>query len=147
MKHLYKPLLLCSFLCFCETLWANPIVIGNSRFTFITDHLVRMEYAQNGHFLDTLTLFAINRSARCTEVKVEEKSKGRYVLSTPVTRIEYHADGFPLGQTNLHVYFKNGSETKEKHWHIASPPKGLTKYNPSKGPTALSCRALLPEAR
>ena len=101
-------------------LWANPVIIGNSRFTFITDQLVRMEYAQNGHFLDDPTLFAIDRSTECKDVKVEEKSKDHYVLSTPVMRIEYYADGFPFGQTNLHVYFKNGEEAKEKHWYIAS---------------------------
>ena len=60
----------------------------------------------------------VRRSAK--DVKVEEKSKDHYVLSTPVMRIEYYADGFPFGQTNLHIYFKNGEEAKEKHWYIAS---------------------------
>jgi hypothetical protein len=39
---------------------SNPVVIGNSRFTFITDHLVRMEYAQQGKFLNDSTLFAVD---------------------------------------------------------------------------------------
>lgn len=120
MKHFNKLLFLLVFLLSGRVLWANPVIIGNSRFTFITDQLVRMEYAQNGHFLDDPTLFAIDRSTECKDVKVEEKSKDHYVLSTPVMRIEYYADGFPFGQTNLHVYFKNGEEAKEKHWYIAS---------------------------
>jgi hypothetical protein len=120
MKHFNKLLFLLVFLLSGRMLWANPVIIGNSRFTFITDQLVRMEYAQNGHFLDDPTLFAIDRSTECKDVKVEEKSKDHYVLSTPVMRIEYYADGFPFGQTNLHVYFKNGEEAKEKHWYIAS---------------------------
>ena len=120
MKHFNKLLFLLVFLLSGRMLWANPVIIGNSRFTFITNQLVRMEYAQNGHFLDDPTLFAIDRSTECKDVKVEEKSKDHYVLSTPVMRIEYYADGFPFGQTNLHVYFKNGEEAKEKHWYIAS---------------------------
>lgn len=56
--------------------------------------------------LDDPTLFAIDRSTECKDVKVEEKSKDHYVLSTPVMRIEYYADGFPFGQTNLHVYLR-----------------------------------------
>ena len=120
MKHFNKLLFLLVFLLSGRVLWANPVIIGNSRFTFITEQLVRMEYAQNGHFLDDPTLFAIDRSTECKDVKVEEKSKDHYVLSTPVMRIEYYADGFPFGQTNLHVYFKNGEEAKEKHWYIAS---------------------------
>lgn len=106
MKHFNKLLFLLVFLLSGRMLWANPVIIGNSRFTFITDQLVRMEYAQNGHFLDDPTLFAIDRSTECKDVKVEEKSKDHYVLSTPVMRIEYYADGFPFGQTNLHVYFR-----------------------------------------
>lgn len=104
----------------CPLLWGNPVVIGNSRFTFITAQLVRMEYAQGGRFLDDPTLFAVNRSPAYTDVKVEEVSPQHYVLSTPAMRIEYYADGFPFGQTNLHVYFKQGTEAKERHWYIAS---------------------------
>lgn len=50
MKHFNKLLFLLVFLLSGRVLWANPVIIGNSRFTFITDQLVRMEYAQNGHF-------------------------------------------------------------------------------------------------
>lgn len=49
MKHLISYYFTCLLLS-GRVLWANPVIIGNSRFTFITDQLVRMEYAQNGHF-------------------------------------------------------------------------------------------------
>jgi alpha-glucosidase (family GH31 glycosyl hydrolase) len=39
-------------------------------------------------------------------------------------RIEYLDDGFPFGQTNLHVYFRHGQESKERHWYIASRQRG-----------------------
>lgn len=38
----------------------------------------------------------------------------------PVLRIEYYNDGFPFGQTNLFVYFRNGNAPKETRWYIAS---------------------------
>lgn len=55
----------------------NPIVVGNSRFTFITENLVRMEYANHQKFLDDSTLFAVNRQAGNVDVKVEKKD-GKY---------------------------------------------------------------------
>ncbi|MDR1810640.1 MAG: alpha-xylosidase, partial [Prevotella sp.] len=108
----------CLLLLVARTMCANPVVIGNSRFTFYSDNLVRMESALDGKFLDDPTLFAINRAPEYRNVTVEEKGGGKYTLSTPAMRIEYYNDGFPFGQTNLFVYFNlNG---KEKRWYIAS---------------------------
>lgn len=96
----------------------NPVVIGNSRFTFITPELVRLEYALDGKFLDDPTLFAYNRKIDYQDVKVEQKEGNRYTITTPAMRLEFTNDGFPFGQTNLRVYFKQGD--KEKWWYIAS---------------------------
>lgn len=41
-------------------------------------------------------------------------------MTTPAMRVEYYNDGFPFGQTNLFVYFRNGDSPKEKRWYIAS---------------------------
>jgi alpha-glucosidase (family GH31 glycosyl hydrolase) len=118
-KHV-KLIPLAACLCTAQAAVSNPVVVGNSRFTFITPHLVRMEHASEGRFLDDPTLFAIDRTARYDSVKVERQEDNRYILSTPAMRIEYIDDGFPFGQTNLHVYFKNDSDPKERHWYIAS---------------------------
>lgn len=96
----------------------NPVVIGNSRFTFITPGLVRLEYALDGKFLDDPTLFAYNRDTDYQDVKVEKKDGNRYTITTPEMRLEFTNDGFPFGQTNLRVYYKQGG--KEKWWYIAS---------------------------
>ena len=97
---------------------ANPVVIGNSRFTFVTPSLVRMEYANKGKFLDDKTLFAQNRDALCKDVKVEKKENNRYVLSTSAMRVEFQNDGYPFGQSNIKVFFpQNG---KEHSWYMAS---------------------------
>lgn len=91
----------------------NPVVIGNSRFTFITENLVRMEYANHRKFLDDSTLFAVNRQPGNVDVKVERKS-GKYILSTSMMAIEFENDGFPFGQNNVRVSFEmNG---KRKNW-------------------------------
>ena len=121
MRNIQRTILWIAGLLFClPSSSSNPVVIGNSRFTFITDHLVRMEYAQQGKFLNDSTLFAVDRTPRCTEVKVERKEGNRYIMTTPAMRIEYYNDGFPFGQTNLFVYFRNGDSPKEKRWYIAS---------------------------
>ena len=99
---------------------ANPIVIGKSRFTIITENLVRMEHALDGRFLDNPTLFAINRQPGDVKVTVEQKEGNKYTITTPLMRIEYYDDGFPFGQTNLSVYYKNATDQKEKRWYIAS---------------------------
>lgn len=100
----------------------NPVVIGNSRFTFITPGLVRLEYALDGKFLDDPTLFAYNREVGYQDVKVEKKEENHYTITTPEMRLEFTNDGFPFGQTNLRVYFKQGD--KEKWWYIASEQNG-----------------------
>lgn len=100
---------------------SRPVVIGNSRFTFITDHLVRMEYAQHQKFLDDSTLFAVDRSPR--EVDYSVARRGRtYVLSTPAMRIEYDDDGLPFGQNNLRVFFQAGG--KERRWCLTDQQSG-----------------------
>lgn len=86
----------------------NPVVIGNSRFTFITPGLVRLEYALDGKFLDDPTLFAFNRKIDYQDVKVEKKEGNRYTITTPKMRLEFTNDGFPFGQTNLMGVFQTG---------------------------------------
>lgn len=102
----------------------NPVVIGNSRFTFITENLVRMEYANHQKFLDDSTLFAVNRQPGNVDVKVEKKS-GKYILSTSVMAIEFENDGFPFGQNNVRVSFEmNG---KRKNWCMTDEQQGNLK--------------------
>lgn len=67
---------LISLLSLSMALAANPFVFGNVRFTFITDNLVRMEYAQNARFLNDSTLFAINRQVGNVEVTTEKRPDG-----------------------------------------------------------------------
>ena len=69
MRNIQRTILWIAGLLFClPSSSSNPVVIGNSRFTFITDHLVRMEYAQQGKFLNDSTLFAVDHSRHACRV-------------------------------------------------------------------------------
>lgn len=94
----------------------NPVIIGNARFTFITPGLVRMEYALDGKFVDEPTLFAIQRDTSFQDFKVENLGTRRYLLSTSLLKIDFLDNGFPFGQKNLNVTFKNNS--KEQNWKV-----------------------------
>lgn len=96
----------------------NPVVIGNARFTFISEGLVRLEYAENAQFVDEPTLFAQNRINDFDEVNIVQKEKDSYTITTSLMRLEFYNDGFPFGQMNLRIYFNY--EGKEKMWYMAS---------------------------
>lgn len=95
----------------------NPLVIGNYRFTFITDNLVRMEYAIDAKFLNDSTLFAVNRTVGDVNVRTERIKGEKYAFSTKIMRIEFENDGMPFGQCNLRVKFN--MDGKEKSWCLS----------------------------
>ena len=100
---------------------SNPVVIGNARITFITDNLVRLEYAAEQKFLDDSTLFAIDRTPK--DVHLTTSSDGnRYTFATPVFTLEYESDGCPFGENNLCARWMQGDG--EKVWHITDKNKG-----------------------
>ncbi len=87
MKNtILKYTMLIAFLAipFCQALAENkPIVIGNSRFTFITDNLVRLEYARHQKFLEDSTLFAVNRESGNMKVVVKKRAVSTFSLHRP----------------------------------------------------------------
>lgn len=95
---------------------ANPVVIGNARFTFVTAGLVRMEYALDGRFVDEPTIFAARRDVSFRDFKVEKKENHRYILTTSLMKIDFLDNGFPFGQKNLSVSYRNGE--KEQVWKV-----------------------------
>ena len=110
-----RPLLYGGILILCLLLTSMPLratsfVIGNSRLTFITDHLVRLEYALHQEFLNDSTLFAVVRGEYPVDVKHEQEGR-KHVFSTRAMRLEFDNDGFPFGQNNLKVSFSmNGQQ-------------------------------------
>lgn len=99
----------------------NPITVGNARMTFITDNLVRLEYAMDGKFLDDSTLFAINRAPKDVHLTTVVDGN-RYKFSTPVFTIEYTDNGCPFGQNNLKALWEQ--DNQKKTWNITKKNYG-----------------------
>lgn len=116
LVRLASLIILFACLCPSEKVLGHQVVIGNNRITFITDHLVRLEYANNAQFLNDSTLFAIDRSPREVEVKTERKGR-KYIFTTKAMRLEFDADGCPFGQNNLRVSWQQGG--KQKSWCLS----------------------------
>ncbi|RYX80831.1 DUF5110 domain-containing protein [bacterium] len=86
----------------------NPVVIGQARFSVLTPNCIRIEYAGDGKFIDTPSLFAANRKARFDGFKLE-KSGNATVIDTGSIRLSYSPDGKPLSASNLSASIKNGN--------------------------------------
>lgn len=82
----------------------GQVVLGPARFTVITPHLVRMEYAARYGFVDSPTLFARCREARDCKAKILKTARG-VVITTSAFRLEYRDDGKPFHSGNLRVVF------------------------------------------
>ena len=91
----------------------NPIVFGNNRITLITPTLFRLEYAEEGKFLDSTTMFAYTRENLLTDFKVVKLDGNRYQIETSCLRMVYENDGFPFGIHNFTAYFKLKGEEKK----------------------------------
>lgn len=100
--------------CFASS-FENPYIIGNSRFTFITDNLVRIEYANKAKFLDDSTLFAVDRTIRPVDVKVEREGR-KYIFKTSAMSLEVDYDGCPFGNVNLKARWEQ--DGKLKKWDL-----------------------------
>lgn len=64
MKKTWNNLRMAAVLAFsmaASGLSARTFILGNSRITFITENLVRLEYANRQKFLNDSTLFAVIR--------------------------------------------------------------------------------------
>lgn len=99
----------------------KPFVVGNSRLTFITENLVRLEYADGAKFLDDSTLFAVNRTPREVDVRLERQGR-KYIFTTPAMQLTLDADGAPFGQNNLRVTWTQGG--KRRSWCLTDTQRG-----------------------
>ncbi|MEG2061831.1 MAG: glycoside hydrolase family 31 protein, partial [Alistipes sp.] len=96
-----------------EPIPENPLKFGNTRFTFITPTLFRVEYAYNGEFVDAQTMFAYDRSQLDSHVTIQSLGDNRYEIRTSAVRLLFFDDGYPGGTFNLQVFYnKDGKEQK-----------------------------------
>jgi len=90
------------------------IVIGNARFTVITPLCIRIEYANNGNFVNGKTLFAENRQVFFDDFKLV-KDNDEVQIGTSHIMLTYKPDGKPFSRENLKAMIKKGNTISE--WH------------------------------
>ena len=90
----------------------TTIVFHHARFTFLTDRMIRMEWAEDEVFEDLLTLTVSNRSLE--PVPFRQSVKGNTLtLKTKALTLVYTENGKPFSRNNLSVTLKlNGKEVK-----------------------------------
>ncbi len=72
---------------------AEPVVVGNARFTALTDRMIRMEYAPDGKFEDRASLVFVDRASTATDVRLLRRGKG-CILETPALKLVYAGGEF-----------------------------------------------------
>lgn len=93
--------------------YKNPIVFGNNRITLISPTLFRLEYAEDGKFLENKTMFAYDRSNLLQDFEVKDIGNNKYEITTSALRLIFEHDGFPFGLHNFHAFYKmDGKENK-----------------------------------
>ncbi|MCQ2147393.1 MAG: glycoside hydrolase family 31 protein [Bacteroidales bacterium] len=91
---------------------ANPkaqVVVGNARFTVLTDRLIRMEWAANGKFEDNATLAIVNRNLPVPAFTTTKTGNGVQIKTSAVT-LKYDGSG-KFTESNLSVSFKLNGKT------------------------------------
>ena len=80
---------------------------GNARFTVITPTLIRMEFADQGSFVDEPTYFAANRDRRYRKAVFSTTAAG-VAIDTGVVKLSYTDDGKPFSTSNLSAELRVG---------------------------------------
>ena len=86
----------------------NPVVVGGARFSVLTPNCIRIEYSANNKFVDSPSLFAINRGAKFNDFKLE-KNGAATIIDTGAIRLKYAPDGQTFSAKNLSAQIKNGA--------------------------------------
>ena len=108
---------------------ANPQSVvrsGNARFTILTDHVIRMEYSNDGTFTDQATLTFVNRNLPASSFTTSEAS-GWLTIKTQYCTLKYKSTG-SFNENNLIVEYRD-----QRHKFIWRP--GMTDTLNLKGAT------------
>ncbi len=92
---------------------AGIVRVGNARFTVITPQCIRLEYSPQGQFVDSPSLFAINRDRRDTNYRLAQKDD-QTIIDTGQIRLIYTPDGNSFSDKNLKALIQ--SDGKEILW-------------------------------
>ena len=90
----------------------NPFTFSKNRITLITPTLFRLEYAEDGRFIDEPTLFAYERDALLKDYTITDLGDGHYEIKTADITIKYWDNGYPFCQNITAVHHKDGRNTE-----------------------------------
>ena len=123
-KVILVSLLFVSGLLFAEN---NPVarpdaqvIVGNARFTVLTERLVRMEWSENGAFEDHATLAIVNRDLPVPKFTVTHTGEG-VRIKTAALELNYKGGG-KFTADNLSVHFS--LNRKFVTWKPGTPDTG-----------------------
>ncbi|MCD4747165.1 MAG: glycoside hydrolase family 31 protein [Bacteroidales bacterium] len=94
----------------------------NVRFTILTPRVIRMEWSEDGNFVDNASLIFVNRQLPVPEYSTK-KTDTLLLIKTEFLEIRYKTETGKLSENNLSVkYFETGKEIFE--WHPGLENKG-----------------------
>lgn len=79
---------------------------GQARFTILTDHVIRMEYAKDSAFTDQASLTFVNRNLS-VPVYQKSESNGWLVIKTKFCTLHYQENSGPFTAQNLYIEYRD----------------------------------------
>ena len=96
------------------------VVVGNARFTVLTDRLVRMEWSENGSFEDHATLAIVNRDLPVPKFSTTRTGEG-VRIKTSFFELTYRGGGkFTAENLVVNLWMNKRIVT----WHPGDEPAG-----------------------
>lgn len=86
------------------------VIVGKARFTVLTPECVRLEYSENGKFVDAKSLFAVHRDAGFNDFKVTQQ-QSETVIDTGKIKLIYSPDGKTFSPQNLKALISKGKDS------------------------------------
>ncbi len=96
---------------------ANPeavITAGNTRFTLLTERLIRMEYSPDSTFTDNATITFVNRNLPVPAFE-QKTENGLLVIKTAGLQVSYQLNSGKFSRTNLQVKYTDTNRSFT--WH------------------------------
>jgi len=99
------------FCCLLVSAQNNAITDGNARFTFLTPHIVRLEYDSTRKFVNNKSFVVINRDQPI--VQYTKKKEGQWlILRTPVMEVKYKHESGKFTPDNLMITYTDSPKRK-----------------------------------
>jgi len=102
---------------------SNSVIIvgGTARFSVVGPNCIRLEYSSEGKFIDSPSMFAVNRDYDYADFTKTEDGDTT-IIDTGRIKLFYSPDGNPFSVSNLRAEIRKGDGTVE--WRPGMPNNG-----------------------